>query len=208
MGTVYRRPRRDFRQANRGRPFEEFINFANKSYQARGIACVHKVPTEFLPIRDGTGRVVDCKVEHKSCVDYLGRYKGTPVAVEAKHTDDARIRFDRVEDHQAAYMDDFCKDPGAVGIILVSFSLRRFFAVPWQAWKGARDQWTEAQKSGRRHPGAVPLMVYGQFWNTPGMASVSPEQMLPSWEIHTGGVNGLPYLDIIENWRRHNGNIR
>lgn len=23
-----------------------------------------------------------------------------------------------------------------------------------------------------------------------------------------GGVNGLPYLDIIENWRRHNGNIR
>lgn len=95
--------------ANRGRPFEELLKMANARYQAAGRAVVHKVPTEFLPIRDARGEVVSCKVEEKSCVDFLGRYLTIPVAIEAKHTDDKRIRFDRVEPHQASFMDDWCR---------------------------------------------------------------------------------------------------
>ena len=41
--------------ANRGRPFEELLKMANARYQAAGRAVVHKVPTEFLPIRDARG---------------------------------------------------------------------------------------------------------------------------------------------------------
>lgn len=40
--------RRDASKANRGKPFEDFINFANEKYQAKGIAVMHKVPTEFI----------------------------------------------------------------------------------------------------------------------------------------------------------------
>lgn len=191
--------------ANRGQPFEDFLAFVHARYQTTGTACVHKVPTEFIPLRDRTGKVCSVKVEHKSCVDYLGRYKGTPVAVEAKHTENDRMLFSRVEPHQAEYMDDFCKYPEAVGIILVSFKLQRFFAVPWQFWKQARDAWEAG--SGKT---SYPVKAYGWNWDTPGMASASAAQLHPEWEIKTGGTSGLPYLDIIERMKgdrhehRHN----
>lgn len=189
---------RSFTYANRGRPFEELLKVAHERYQAKGVACVHKVPTEFLPIRDGHGKIVSCKVEEKSCVDYLGRYYNVPVAVEAKHTGDKRIRFDRVEPHQADYMDDFCKNPAAVGLVVVSFGLRRFFAVPWQFWKEARDAWGVGGPRGA----SAPVKAYGMFWDTPGMASASPEQLHPEWEIKQSGPFVLPYLDIIEHMAR------
>lgn len=179
--------------ANRGREFEDFLHDVHEQYMANGIACVHKVPTEFLPLRDGRGAICGCKVERKSCVDYLGRYRSTPVAVEAKHTDDRRIRFDRVEPHQADYMDAFCAEPGAVGIVLVSFGMRRFFAVPWPFWKVARDSWIKGQKHGER---AI-ISSHGQTWRTPGMASAAPDQFLPEWEVMRKGIYGLPYLESI-----------
>lgn len=184
--------------ANRGRPFEELLKLANARYQAAGRACVHKVPTEFLPIRDARGNVVSCKVEEKSCVDYLGRYYNIPVAIEAKHTEEHRIQFDRVEPHQADYMDDYCKSPGAVGLVAVSFNMRRFFAVPWPFWKEARNVWLAGHQRGV----SAPVKAYGWFWDTPGMASVTPEQLLPEWEIKCGGPFMLPYLDIIERMAR------
>lgn len=48
--------RRDASKANRGKPFEDFINFANEKYQAKGIAVMHKVPTEFIPLRGAHGK--------------------------------------------------------------------------------------------------------------------------------------------------------
>lgn len=186
-------------QANRGRDFETLLNMTNSMYQKNGLACVHKVPTEFLPLRDARGKIVGCKVEHKSCVDYLGRYRGNPVAVEAKHTEQGRIQFDRVEPHQAAYMDDFCMAPGAVGLVVVSFGLRRFYAVPWPFWKVARDVWL----SGRKRGVSVSVGSHGMFWDTPETASATPEQMLPEWEVKPETRLFLPYLRIIDkmDWR-------
>lgn len=180
--------------ANRGQPFEEFLKFVHARYQVDGKACVHKVPTEFIPIRNARGEVCSCKVENQSCVDYLGRYNSIPVAVEAKHTENDRILFSRVEDHQAEYMDDFCKAPGAAGIVLVSYNLRRFFAVPWPFWREARAVWL----AGRQRGVSSPVKAYGWFWDTPGMASAKAEQLLSEWEIKAGGKTGLPYLEIID----------
>lgn len=182
--------------ANKGRAFEDLIEFANAQYRRQSIAVIGKQNTKFLPIRNGQGQLVSAKVEEKATVDYLGRYKGTPVAVEAKHTENDRILFSRVEPHQAEYMDDFCKDPEAIGIVLVSFKLQRFYAVPWQFWKAARDAWESG--NGKTQ---LPVEAYGWSWYTPGMASASAEQLLPDWEIKTGGTSGLPYLDIIERMK-------
>ena len=190
-------------QANKGKPFEDFLLFVHETYQKQGVGVVHKVPTEFIPIRDRAGKIVNVKVERKSCVDYLGRYASIPVAVEAKHTEDDRIRWDRVEPHQADYLDDFCKDPQAVGIVLVSFSLRRFFAVPWQAWKVGRDAWKATPA--RRRPASVPVRYCGDFWDTPQAASISPGEFPRDWEVRPGGMTGLPYLEIIGRWRDING---
>lgn len=179
--------------ANRGQPFEEFLKFIHARYQADGKACVHKVPTEFIPIRNARGEVCNCKVESQSCVDYLGRYKSIPVAVEAKHTEDRRISFDRIEPHQADYLDDWGKDPEAIAIVLVSFGLRNFYAIPWVFWKAAREDWERSKGKARQT-----VKAYGWTWETPGMASVCQEQLHPDWEIKTGGTSGLPYLEIID----------
>lgn len=185
--------------ANRGKPFEDFLKFVHDRYQADGIACVHKVPTEFIPLRNAKGQVCSAKVENKSCVDYLGRYKNIPVAIEAKHTDDKRISFSRVEPHQADYLDDWSKDPDAIAMVVVSFGLKRFFSVPWPFWKEARTAW-EMKKAGK-DPGKIIVKAYGWEWTTPGMASTNAEQLLPEWEIKTGGRSGLPYLEIIERMK-------
>ncbi len=185
--------------ANRGKPFEDFLKFVHDRYQSDGIACVHKVPTEFIPLRNAKGQVCSAKVENKSCVDYLGRYKDIPVAIEAKHTDDKRISFSRVEPHQAEYLDDWSKDPNAIALVVVSFSLKKFYSVPWPFWKAARSAW-EMKRAGK-DPGKITVRAYGWEWTTPGMASTNAEQLLPDWEIKTGGRSGLPYLEIIERMK-------
>lgn len=193
----------DRSRANRGKPFEDLLLFIHESYQQKGRAVVHKVPTEFIPLRDHTGSVCGVKVERKSCVDYLGRYGATAVAVEAKHTEDTRIRWDRVEDHQADFMDDFCIQPQAVGIVLVSFGLRRFFAVPWAAWRAGRQAWSAAAP--RTRPTPTQVDSGGLLWTPPPRASVTAEELPPEWEIRPGGGLALPYLDIIDKWRPDNG---
>ena len=182
--------------ANKGRPFEDLIEFANRQYRNQNIAVIGKQHTKFIPIRNGKGKIVTAKVEEKATVDYLGRYKNTPVAIEAKHTNEKRIAFNRVEPHQAEYLDDWAKDPGAIGLIVVSFNLRKFYAIPWPFWKAAAEAW-ENKKSSRKAK-KKKVEAYGWEWITPGMASVSEEQLLPDWEIKTGGRSGLPYLEIIE----------
>lgn len=189
--------RRDASKANRGRPFEDFINFANEKYQAKGIAVMHKVPTEFIPLRGAHGQVANCKVERKSCVDYLGRFRDIPVAVEAKHTQGARIDFSAVQDHQAEYLDAWMEGEGRqLAFVAVSFGMNRFFMVPWSFWKVARDCWERHKKTKQKEIAIV--QQYGWTWETPGTASAKAEDLLPDWEVDTGGFYGLQYLQIID----------
>ena len=85
-------------QANRGRPFEQLIEMANTQYRNKKIAVIHKVPTAWIPLRDGRGRIVSAKVEEKAAVDFLGTYCGQSLAFDAKHCSDERIRWDRLRD--------------------------------------------------------------------------------------------------------------
>ena len=71
--------RRDASKANRGKPFEDFINFANEKYQAKGIAVMHKVPTEFIPLRGAHGQVANCK--HNAPVRHGSEHDGRTVKV-------------------------------------------------------------------------------------------------------------------------------
>lgn len=194
---------KDYSKANRGKDFEDFLKIVHQKYQQDGTACIHKVPTEFIPLRDYRGRITSCKVTEKSCVDYLGRYKDVPVAIEAKHETGNRISFDRVEPHQAAYLDDYIKNPAAVGIVVVSFGGKRFFSIPWEFWKVARNAWT-FRPSGARKAKKVTITAKGYTWTTTGMASVSADELLPEWEIQRGGsLLLLPYLKIIDHMRRN-----
>ena len=196
---------KDETQAHRGMPLEDLINLTNDAYRRDHVALIQKVPTNFLPIRGDRGKVVSCKVVQKSGVDYLGQVGGTPLAFEAKNSASDSILFSRVEPHQAAFLDDWlASGKGSLAFVLVGFKLNRFFLVPWEFWKAARDAWDEHRKTGEK---AKPVHVekYGWVWETPGMASVKADGLLPDWEVKLGGRYVLPYLEVVEKTKRRSG---
>ena len=181
--------------ANRGMSLESFVEFANARYQHYGIAVVEKQHTHFTPIRNRQGKIVSCKVEEKATVDFMGRYRGIPVAIECKHTSSDRIRFSEVKDHQSAFLNDFVGEYGlGFGAVLVSFKMERFFLVPWCFWSAARDMWI------RDRGEKAAVIEYGMSWTTPGKASVSADGLLPEWEVKLNNKYGLAYLSKIDTY--------
>lgn len=183
--------------ANRGAPFEEFIRFANERYEHHKIAVIDKLPTEFIPLRDKRGKIAGAKVEHKSKVDFIGRYKHYPIAIEAKHSSDDTIRFDRVEPHQADYMDAFTEEPGTIGLVLISFNLKRFFVIPWAFWATAYEY--RVRRGDRKT--AVSVSAFGETWDIPKKFSARIEDLNPVWEIPSHDMTyGLHYLQRAERY--------
>lgn len=183
---------KDPRYGNRGMPFETFMEFACDTYKRKKIAVIDKQHTCFKPIRDYRGRVVNVKVEKKATVDFLGRFKNIPIAIEAKHTDSDVIEWNAVQEHQADYMDAFTEEPGTIGMVIVSFGLRRFFAIPWAVWKVAYDA---RVRSGAPKTTPVSVSAFGTTWDIPKKKSVRMEEIPPEYEISGNDRNyGLHFL--------------
>lgn len=186
--------------ANRGKPFENLVYYANLAYKNRGTAVIEKQNVEMLPIRNSKGKIVDCKIGEKSTVDWLGRYGAIPIAVETKHTNEDSIRFDEVQDHQKDFLVDYTRGGMAIGLVLISYKLTRFFAVPAVFWLAGRKAWAEAQRKGKRTAEKITITEYGQTWTTPGKASVRPEELLPEWEVFPAPNCTLHYLKGAERY--------
>ena len=196
---------KDFRYANRGAPLEEFIRYANARYEKDRIAVIEKLPTEFIPIRNSSGKICSAKVDHKSKVDFIGRYKSYPIAIEAKNSKTDAIRFDRVEPHQADYMDKFTAQPGTIGLVLISFDLKRFYAVPWAFWGVAYD--FRVRRNDRTQ--SINLHAFGQEWHIPPKFSVREEELLPEWQVPSNDRKyGLHYLINAEKYVSKNYNLQ
>lgn len=183
--------------ANRGGTLEQYIKFANTGYRRDRIAFIEKQSTEFIPLRDGYGKVYSVKVERKATFDFLGRYKSHPIAIEAKNTNTDSIRFDAVQPNQADDLDDFTAEPGTIGLVLVSFNLERFFAVPWAFWGYAYD--LRVRRDDKTT--TVNLHAFGQEWDVPKKKSVRIEELNPAWEVSGHGtLYGLDYLRDAERY--------
>lgn len=132
------------------------------------------------------------KVEHKSKVDFLGRYRSIPIAIEAKETNSDSIRFDAVQPHQADYMDEFTEEPGTIGLVVVSFNLKRFYAIPWAFWKAAYDA---RVRPGGSRTAPVTVEAFGQTWEVPRKYSAREEELNPLWRLPDHSPEfGLHYL--------------
>lgn len=190
--------------ANRGMSFESYLEYTNNVYKSDGIAVITKQPTPFKPIWDRrTKRIVNCKVDEKATVDYIGRYRDIPVAIEAKETAIDNIRFDRVQSHQQRFLDGFTKHEYGFGAVIVSFNMQRYFLVPWVFWKAAIEAWNEMswikKIKGKNEKICIKVEYKGMTWVTPGKASVKAAELLPEWEIVDNNLK-LPYLDKIDTY--------
>lgn len=198
---------KDRRYANRGMTFERQIETANFVYANRGEAFIQKIPTEFLPIRDPSGRICSVKVEHQATVDFLGRYGPYPIAIEAKNTNTDSIRFDVIQPNQAADMMAFTKQSGTIGLVLIRFDGRKFYAIPWDFWEAAYDLRV------RRKDKSTELTIYahGQKWTVPQKFSVRRDELNPAWEVHISEYleNAKKYVSTEMNaftWRSETQN--
>lgn len=186
---------KDRRMANKGQTLEYFIRFANDQYRYDKIAIVNKQPTEFLPIRNAYGQVVNCKVVEKATVDFIGRIGSVPMAAEAKESQTDTIYYHRVEDHQSDFLDAYMGENEAICLVVVSFNnLNSFYAIPWPFWKAGREAWDRAKRSGKRKAEQITVTYEGQTWTTSGKASVKELELLPEWKVDIGGRYGLDYL--------------
>ncbi|WP_312337196.1 Holliday junction resolvase RecU [Anaerospora hongkongensis] len=162
--------------ANRGRSLEELITYANGLYRAEKIAIVDKVPTEWIPQRGNSGKIVGAKVTKKSIVDFTGHWQGKPIAFDAKHTLANSIRWDVLETHQAEFLSDWYLT-GGISFILVSFSMQHFFAVPWHFWKNGLDYWLDYGKNPTLSINVIPV----------------------NWQIPLGSRFVLDYLSVVKS---------
>lgn len=152
-----------------GGAFEDLINIMLERYIAQKRAVIKKVPTAWVPIRGANGRIVSAKVEEKSTVDYVGTYRGRPIAFEAKHTKDKEIRWDRVEPHQAKFLDDWERIGDGISFVLVGFSVERLYVIPWQAWRNGYFEYLNRGARASLQESVIPI-----HWKAPGTDFLVP----------------------------------
>lgn len=121
-------------QAAVGAVFEELIIMANDRYRRTGHGVIHKIPTEWIPLRDRTGKIRSAKVSKKAAVDFIGVFEGIPIAFDAKHTNsDRRMAWSRLEPHQQDFLTAF-KHAGGMAFVLIEWKLSKHILVPIGFW--------------------------------------------------------------------------
>ena len=94
-------------------------------------------------------------------------------------------------------MDTFTSQPGTIGLVLVSFQMRRFFAIPWQFWGAAYE--VRVRRGDRK--ARVAILSCNYTWAPPPKFSVRMAELNPSWEISGHDQNyGLHYLAKAEEY--------
>lgn len=176
--------------ANRGLSFEELIKRQNGYYRRHGLGMVEKQNTKFLPIRDRFGKIVTCKVDEKATVDFIGHYKGIPVAFDAKECAKDAVSLAALQPHQADYLEDWTRGGNGIGFVAVCFGFEVGYIVPWIFWREA----LKARRDGiKNHT----FTAMGINWMLTGKASIRRDEMAPEWKVDIGGRGGFEYMQTI-----------
>lgn len=124
-----------------GEQFEKMIEASCEWYKQQGLACIDKTPEPMKPLSrpNYMGQFLACYTKAAQ-PDFKGTTDGgLSVVFEAKHTDDDRIKYDRLTGDQ---MDDLEMHHklGAVAFVLVSFGLESFHRIPWPIWREMKER--------------------------------------------------------------------
>ncbi len=135
---------------NRGRNFEELIAFTNSHYyKNRGVAIIHKVPSEWLPIREkgnAKNKIVSAKIDEnkRAAVDFLGTTCDTSIAFDAKSTiNEKRWAFNEIKPDQWQFMKDFRRvNPKSYQFVLLGlYAFNRCFVLPFDFLEPLIEDW-------------------------------------------------------------------
>lgn len=137
------------RYANKGKAFEELIEYANRQYEAKGIALVQKISTPWTVIRKGK-QIVSAFPNGKSTLDFRGTVRGgMSISFDCKETTEEKgLPLANIQDHQIEYMRTALQI-GEVAFLLVNIkSANKYYRIiggmvlhywdRWQLNKGKR----------------------------------------------------------------------
>lgn len=91
--------------ANKGKGFEDLVEYANKQYEAKGIALVQKISTPWTVIRNGK-RIVSAFPQGKSTLDFRGTVAGgISISFDCKETQEEKgLPLANIQEHQIDYI--------------------------------------------------------------------------------------------------------
>lgn len=116
-----------------GERFEHLIDVTCAHYSLRGLAHIQKTPEPFKLLKKQGGQAIGVFTK-KAQPDFTGTLKtGQSIVFEAKHTDSTNITFDRINKAQERDL-TLHNHMGARALVVVSFGMKKFYAVPWPAW--------------------------------------------------------------------------
>lgn len=107
----------------------------------RARTCLHRQDTradEAAPTAEYVWAVP--RLLHKGGTTGLSRNarRWSSVVFEAKHTDDDRIKYDRLTGDQIEDLEMHHR-LGAVAFVLVSFGLQGYYRIPWEVWRDMKQ---------------------------------------------------------------------
>lgn len=124
-----------------GEQFERLIEVSCDYYRKQGIANITKTPEPMRPIKAvnrHAGQYIAIFTQ-KAQPDFTGTLQGgRTLLMEAKHTSQTNIAFNRITDVQESYLNEH-ERLGAVCLVVISFNMKNFYTVPWKEWKEIRE---------------------------------------------------------------------
>ena len=127
-----------------GLAFEERLKMACEAYKNEGIAFIEKTPEPFAVTDkqyDKKGKFLGFlgHFEKKAQPDFKGTLRGgKSIVFDAKATEKDRIERAAVTDEQKKDL-DYHLALGADCYVVVSFSLRAYYRIPWYTWNHMRE---------------------------------------------------------------------
>lgn len=107
--------------ANRGKGLETLIEVTNTIYSNKKIAVVQKVPTPVKVTKTEAGGKVRGFWEEKSTVDFIGTFRGIPIAFDAKETKGKSFKLENAHGHQIDFMRRWTES-GGISFLLICFT--------------------------------------------------------------------------------------
>jgi recombination protein U len=157
--------------ANKGKTFEEVIEYQNTLYTNRGVSTVQKIPTPWV-VQRRYGQIVSAYPEKKSTVDYRGAVrlidgKTYAISFDAKETsNESGLPLRNIEQHQI----DFIKNALSVGelafIVCSIVSLNKFFFIHGLHVLKKYELWQ--QNKGKKGYNNIPICEMVEIPSTPG----------------------------------------
>lgn len=142
IGKTYRKALTGKRNREAGEAWENMIEAACRNYRLYGLAEIEKVPEPMRPISrpNAKGQFLAC-FEKQAQPDYQGTLKGgQSVVFEAKHTSMDRMERKVISEEQEKKLNRHQK-LGAMCFVLVSFSLKKFYRIPWEVFRDMKDHY-------------------------------------------------------------------